>query len=161
MTDCIVVCDAIPVLVSEVVVVVVVAAVGIFTGEDKKPKKVGSLKSIEQINGELEKPSDEVVQYKRDKKILDESNIQIIGNQLFSLIDDDHRQKVILDFSNVEYLSSAALGKLIQLDKKVKAAKAQLRLCSIRKDILEVFKITKLNIVFKIFDGRDQALMGF
>src|SRR5579863_1343186 len=25
-----------------------------------------------------------------DKKILDESNIQIIGNQLFSLVDEDH-----------------------------------------------------------------------
>ena len=30
------------------------------------------------------------------------NNIQIIGNQLFSLIDDDHRKKVVLDFSNVE-----------------------------------------------------------
>ena len=63
-----------------------------------------------------------------EKKILDEGNIQITGNQLFSLIDDDHRDKLLLDFSNVEYLSSAALGKLIMLDKKVKAAKGALRL---------------------------------
>jgi len=96
-----------------------------------------------------------------DKKILDESNIQIIGNQLFSLIDDDHRKKVVLDFANVEYLSSAALGKLITLDKKVKADKGELRLCTIRKDILEVFKITRLDKLFKIFDTRDKALAGF
>jgi hypothetical protein len=51
-----------------------------------------------------------------DKKILDETNIQIIANQLFSLIDDDHRKKIVLDFATVEYLSSAALGKLITLD---------------------------------------------
>ncbi|MBS0263620.1 MAG: STAS domain-containing protein [Planctomycetes bacterium] len=96
-----------------------------------------------------------------DKKILDESNIQIIGNQLFSLVDDDHRQKVVLDFTNVEYLSSAALGKLITMDKKVKAAGAKLRLCSIRSDIKEVFKITRLDKLFNIFDNRDKALEGF
>ena len=50
-----------------------------------------------------------------DKKILDENNIQIIGSQLFALVDEDARAKIILDFSNVEYLSSAALGKLITM----------------------------------------------
>jgi anti-sigma B factor antagonist len=96
-----------------------------------------------------------------DKKILDETNIQIIANQLFSLIDDDHRKKIVLDFATVEYLSSAALGKLITLDKKVKADKGELRLCTIRKDILEVFKITKLDKLFKIFETREKALAGF
>src|SRR6266568_3207242 len=57
-----------------------------------------------------------------DKKILDEQNIQIIGEQLFSLVDELGRRKLILNFSNVEYLSSAALGKFITLNKKVKTA---------------------------------------
>jgi anti-sigma B factor antagonist len=96
-----------------------------------------------------------------DKKILDETNIQIIGNQLFSLVDEDAREKIILDFSNVEYLSSAALGKLITMDKKVKQARGQLRLCSIRPDIYEVFAITKLNKLFSIHDNRDKALEAF
>ena len=96
-----------------------------------------------------------------DKKILDESNIQIIGNQMFSLIDDDHRTKIVLDFSNVEYLSSAALGKLITMDKKSKAANAKLVLCSIRSDIKEVFKITRLDKLFKIVENRDKAVESF
>ncbi len=96
-----------------------------------------------------------------DKKILDESNIQIIGNQLFNLVDEDHRQKIILDFTNVEYLSSAAPGKLITMDKKVKAFGGKLRLCSIRSDIKEVFKITRLDKLFQILDDRDKALEGF
>lgn len=96
-----------------------------------------------------------------DKKILDEGNIQIIGNQLFGLVDEDHRGKIVLDFSNVEYLSSAALGKLITMDKKVKAAKGKLRLCNIRADILEVFKITRLDKLFTIFPNQEKALEGF
>ena len=56
---------------------------------------------------DIEEVNDVTIARFTDKKILDESNIQIIGNQLFSLIDDDHRKKVVLDFSNVEYLSNA------------------------------------------------------
>lgn len=95
-----------------------------------------------------------------DRKILDEANIQIIGNQLFGMVDSDDRKKIILDFSNVEYLSSAALGKLITLDKKVKSAKGKLRLCNIRPDIYEVFAITRLNKLFDIRETQDQALQG-
>lgn len=95
-----------------------------------------------------------------DKKILDENNIQVIGNQLYGLLEQDGRKKIVLDFTNVEYLSSAALGKLITLNNKVKSAKGTLRLCGIRPDIYEVFAITKLNTVFDIKSDRDEALAG-
>ncbi|MDA0836031.1 MAG: STAS domain-containing protein [Planctomycetota bacterium] len=95
-----------------------------------------------------------------DKKILDETNIQIIGNQLFGLVDEDGRTKIVLDFTNVEYLSSAALGKLITMDKKVKKVKGKLRLCCIRPEIYEVFAITKLNKLFDIRDTQESALEG-
>ncbi len=96
-----------------------------------------------------------------DKKILDENNIQIIGNQLFGLVEEDGRKKIVLNFANVEYLSSAALGKLITMDKKVKAAGGKLRLCAIRPDIYEVFAITRLNKLFDIRDDQDAAMAGF
>jgi anti-sigma B factor antagonist len=96
-----------------------------------------------------------------DKKILDETNIQTIGNQLFGLVDEDGRKSIVLDFSHVEYLSSAALGKLITLDKKVKATKGKLRLCSIRPEIYEVFAITKINKLFSIHDDQAAALASF
>ena len=95
-----------------------------------------------------------------DKKILDENNIQLIGNQLFGLVEEDGRKKIVLDFTSVEYLSSAALGKLITMDKKVKAVGGQLRLCSIRPDIYEVFAITRLNKLFDIRADQEAALAG-
>lgn len=95
-----------------------------------------------------------------DKKILDEANIQVIGNQMFGLVEDDGRRKIVLDFTNVEYLSSAALGKLIVMDKKVKAVQGNLRMCAVRPEIYEVFKITKLNKLFDVYDTQEQALEG-
>jgi anti-sigma B factor antagonist len=109
---------------------------------------------------DIEEVGDVTVAKFVDKKILDEGNIQIIGNQLFSLVEEEGRQKIVLDFSNVEYLSSAALGKLITMDKKVKAAKGKLRLCSVRPDIYEVFAITKLNKLFDMRENQEQALEG-
>jgi len=96
-----------------------------------------------------------------DKKILDEQNIQIIGEQLFSLIDEHGRRKLILNFSNVEYLSSAALGKFITLNKKVNAAGGRLVLCNIDPQIYEVFEITKLNKLFNIQKEEQAALQAF
>jgi len=109
---------------------------------------------------DIEEVGDVTVARFIDKKILDENNIQIIGNQLFGLIEEDGRKKIVLDFTNVEYLSSAALGKLITMDKKVKASGGKLRLCNIRKDIYEVFAITRLNKVFDIRTTQDEAVAG-
>ncbi len=100
-----------------------------------------------------------VVQFK-DRKILDESNIQEMGRELFELV-EPKRAKILLNFMNVEFLSSAALGKLITLDKKLKAAKGQLKLSNIRPEIYEVFAITRLNKLFDIHDDEADALATF
>ena len=100
-----------------------------------------------------------VVQFK-DRKIQDESNIQEMGRELFELVEQD-RRKILLNFMNVEFLSSAALGKLITLDKKIKTAKSQLKLSNIRPEIYEVFAITRLNKLFDINEDESDALATF
>ena len=96
-----------------------------------------------------------------DRKILDEQNIQVIGEQLFSLVDQDARRKLLLNFGNVEYLSSAALGKLITLNKKLQAVGGRLILCNIDPQIYEVFEITKLDKFFNIQKEEQGALQSF
>src|ERR1700756_3944579 len=96
-----------------------------------------------------------------DRKILDEQNIQIIGEQLFSLVDEVGRRKLLLNFGNVEYLSSAALGKLITLNKKVQSAGGRLILCNIDPQIREVFEITRLDKLFVIKNDEQEALQVF
>lgn len=96
-----------------------------------------------------------------DKKILDEQNIQVIGEQLFSLVDELGRRKILLNFGNVEFLSSAALGKLITLNRKLQSAGGKLALCNIAPPIYEVFEITKLNKLFAIHKDEQGALQAF
>lgn len=96
-----------------------------------------------------------------DRKILDETGIQELGSELFSLVELDNRRSILLNFDNVDFLSSAALGKLITLDRKVKSAQGRLKMSNIRPEILEVFQITKLNKVFDIRGEEAEAISAF
>jgi anti-sigma B factor antagonist len=98
-----------------------------------------------------------VVRFK-DQKIIDPEAIQELGQELFDLIDRDERSKLVLNFDNVEFLSSAALGKLITFEKKAKRVGADLILTNISPEIFQVFAITNLDKLFKIKDTEADAL---
>ena len=97
----------------------------------------------------------------QDRNILEEANIQQIGDEISGLVESSGNPRLLLDFSNVEHLSSAALGTLITIDNKVKNKGGQLRLTNIDPQIYEVFVITKLNKLFQIHDSNEKALKSF
>ena len=90
-----------------------------------------------------------------------ERGVSLIGEQLFELVDDLGRKKILLNFGNVEYLSSAMLGKLVTLVKKVKAVSGQLKFCSINADVREPFRLTSLDKMVKVYDDDEKALATF
>jgi anti-sigma B factor antagonist len=96
-----------------------------------------------------------------DRKILDAANIQELGDELFGLVEQDNRKNILLNFSNVEFMSSAALNKLIVLNKKVQGVGGKLRLSNLRPEIYDVFVITRLNTVFDIKSDEADALAAF
>ncbi|MDZ4656435.1 MAG: STAS domain-containing protein [Bythopirellula sp.] len=98
-----------------------------------------------------------VVKFK-DQKIIDPEAIQELGDELFTLVEKDNRQKIVLNFANVEFLSSAALGKLITFEKKTKKNGAKLILSNIAPEIFQVFAITNLDKLFTIKDNEADAL---
>lgn len=96
-----------------------------------------------------------------DKKILDEQNIQAIGDDLFKLVDELGRKKLLLDFASVEFLSSAFLGKLIRLHQRMVAVGGKLVLCGITPVILEIFVLTKLDKMLRIEKDEQTGLNSF
>ncbi len=96
-----------------------------------------------------------------ERNILDEANIQQIGEEIGRVVDSQDKPKVLISFMNVDHLSSAALGTLITINNKIRGRDGQLRLAEIDPQIYEVFVITKLNKLFQIFDTSEQALASF
>jgi len=96
-----------------------------------------------------------------DRKILDELCILEIQEELTKLMESQTTGNLLLSFKNVEHLSSAALGMLITLKKKVEGKKGKLKLSDINPQIYEVFKITRLNKVFDIHPSAEKAQASF
>ena len=96
-----------------------------------------------------------------DRNILEEASIQQIGEEISKMIEQSAAPKILINFENVEHLSSAALGTLITVNNKVRQKGGQLRLACIDPQIYEVFIITKLNKLFQIFPDAPAALKSF
>jgi anti-sigma B factor antagonist len=99
---------------------------------------------------DIENVGDVTVVHFKDKSILEEQNIQFIAEQLLDLVGARGARKIMLDFRSVEYLSSAFLGRLVELHSKVHAAGGRLVLCNVAPQIQEFFEITKVNKLLDI-----------
>ncbi len=91
-------------------------------------------------------------------KLLDESNVELFGAKLFALIDEHHHRQVVLDLQRLDYMSSAANSKLIGFERLIQKAGGRFAICGVRSDIYEVFAITRLNKLFRIFRDRKDAV---
>lgn len=116
-------------------------------------------------------PSDSRIRVKRvenvthveflDRNILDEANIQLIGQEISQLVDAEASPRLLISFQGVEHLSSAALGALIAINNRVRNRSGQLRMANIDPQIYEVFVITRLNKLFNIHGTTEEAMKQF
>ncbi|MCY2986892.1 MAG: STAS domain-containing protein [Planctomycetota bacterium] len=84
-----------------------------------------------------------------------------IQNRLLRLVDAEGTIRLLLNFKNVEHLSSAALGMLINVQKAVQQKDGKLILSDLRPRIYAVFQITTLNKMFNIYDTVEHAVTHF
>src|ERR1700733_15143433 len=69
----------------------------------------------------------------------------VIATELEGLTDDLGECHLLLDFTNVEYLTNDELGTLIGIHKKMKASDGRLTLFNLSLLVFEVFAITHLD----------------
>lgn len=110
--------------------------------------------TVEYVGGDV------VVATLVDEKILEESQIQALESSFVPLIEENRPIRLVVDFSQVRFLTSSVLGLLIRLSKKIYESEGVLRLCGIQPKIYEIFKITRLDKVFDIYPTRQEALEG-
>jgi anti-anti-sigma factor len=99
--------------------------------------------------------------YFTEAKILDEARITQIGKDLMEAAAKATNSKMLLNFQGVAFMSSAMIGKVILLNKKCKTDNINLKLCNISPNVMEVFKIMRLNKVLSIYDDEAKALPAF
>jgi len=106
----------------------------------------------------VDKKGDYTIIKFRDTDILDQINIHEMGKEMYAVVEKCPGIKMIVDFEGVQYLSSSALGKLITLKRKVEECGGTLKMCRIKPEIMEVFRITKLDTIFDIYPNLCAAI---
>ena len=94
----------------------------------------------------------------RDMKLNDDLIIQEWGDQLLEIIEKQNCKKLLVNFERVLFMSSSALRVLITLSRKAKDAGSSLVLCEIDDNIMEAFRITRLDTVFTIRKTEEEAI---
>ncbi len=74
---------------------------------------------------------------------------------------DNGERKLLIDFAKTGYIDSSGLGALVSISKKVREQGGELRLAGLNEDLRSLFELTKLDTLFAIADGSEQALAGF
>jgi anti-sigma B factor antagonist len=97
----------------------------------------------------------------QDERLVEPEQLKRLFEDLHAILGKSDEQQVVLDFSGVKFMASAMLGKLVALQKKCEEYRAKLKLCGVAPDILQVFKITKLNKVFDIQPDEATARKSF
>jgi anti-sigma B factor antagonist len=93
----------------------------------------------------------------RLEAILNEAQVRAFGQALLALADVPGR-RVILNFLGLQHLTSLALGGLIRLHKRLAESGGELCLADIDPRIYELFSITRLDRLFRIFDREEEAV---
>ncbi|MCK5565064.1 MAG: STAS domain-containing protein [Planctomycetes bacterium] len=93
-----------------------------------------------------------------EENILRERDITAIESSVMPLIEKTDGVNLIINFRNVKFLTSSALGLLIRISKKAYENNGKMLLCTISPKIYQIFEITRLDKVFSIYDTQAQAL---
>jgi anti-anti-sigma factor len=93
-----------------------------------------------------------------ESNILDEVCIRRIGDELLAVIERKGCPRLVLNFQNVNALSSSALGMLITVNTKIGDKNGKLALASLEGPIRDVFRITKLDKAFSLCDTLAEAI---
>jgi anti-anti-sigma factor len=66
--------------------------------------------------------------------------------------------KTLIDFSAVEYISSAGLRALMMASKQSKAAGGRLAVANLTPMVKEIFSISRFNLVVQVFETAADAI---
>lgn len=88
---------------------------------------------------------------------LDSNTFEAFEQEINSQI-SNNASKLIIDFTELEYISSAGLRVILVTAKKLKKTKGTLRLCAMKDFIKEIFDIAGFSAILNIDTDLNESL---
>lgn len=70
----------------------------------------------------------------------------------------DNIQHFVIDLADVRFLPSACLGSMVEFVRELEHVRGRVALASCEENVAFLFKVTRLDAIFPIFDDVDEAL---
>jgi len=74
---------------------------------------------------------------------------------------NDHKNKIIIDLKDVDYISSAGWGIFISEIKDIREKGGDLKLVGMISDVYEVFELLEFHYILKAFETIEEAIVDF
>lgn len=74
---------------------------------------------------------------------------------------EDGARKLLIDFADLAYISSAGLRVLLATAKKLTTEQGEMRMCNMNDVVKEVFEVSGFSTIFKVFPTDTEAMSGF
>ncbi len=94
---------------------------------------------------------------KLKEKRLDAHIATDFKEKLTGFIEQGHTQ-ILLDMAAVEFIDSSGLGAIVSVLKQTTAKDGMFMICSLQAATLSMFKLTRMDQVFKIYNEESDAL---
>ena len=106
----------------------------------------------------IEKPAADIVVARVHLKLLDDTDLKLLSQQIDQAAGEAGVSIVVIDLSRVQILPSLGLGALVQISNKCKARNQTLKLAGVQPGIRKVFAITRLDRILDLADSVEAAL---
>ena len=83
-----------------------------------------------------------------------------VKEQLKQFYDQPHT-KLILNLENIDFIDSTGFGVFLSIMKTANNNYGFFKICNIRTDVMELFKLLKLHNVFEIYNTLDDCVNSF
>jgi len=90
-----------------------------------------------------------------------DTNTSVDAQEHINALIDDGAVKLLVDFAEVDFVSSAGLRVLLATAKRLGGSGGSLRICGLNEAVNEVFEISGFSTILDVFPSRDEALKGF
>jgi anti-sigma B factor antagonist len=106
----------------------------------------------------LEDHADVVVARITRPQLSEEENIDVFGKDLNDLVEQFGCRRMIVSLEDVRYITSAALGKLITLNRRLHRKDGRLVICGAPAPVQEILAASRLHEYFTLADDVAAAL---
>ena len=109
------------------------------------------------FNIEYKKYGEIAIAFVHSKQVIDSGDVTLFGDEIINFLKKRPDSHLLLNFEKVDFMSSAMLTEMLRINDMVRTQRGSLRICGLRKEMQQVFEVTKLDSIFHIETDCDEC----